>query len=454
MATAEQYAEWIVANADKKGTPEFDTVAQAYKVAKGAAPVAAAPTAPVTKDVPIGDINPQVGAAETGAALASGALATPVAGLAGLGTAIAKAFNITDAKPEDIIQKVQAALTYQPESASAKGALNAIGFIPAKIADAADWAGDKVAKGAEAIGAPVEVAGAAGAATSAGLQVFGPSLAAKGVAAAGRATGDALKSGAQRAMQSALKPNQGELLKGKGEAAVQTLLDEGVNVSSGGVNALQAKIGELNTKIATAIQNSPATIDKSAVATKLNGLFDKFQKQVNPTSDLAVIQKAHDEFMAHPMLRGNQIPVQVAQEIKQGTYRALGGKSYGEMKGVEIEAQKALAAGIKEEIAKAIPDISPLNAQESKLLGALAPTERRVLMSANHNPVGLGWLTTDPVKFAGFMADRSNLFKSLIARMLNQTGELVPAATSAKMPAKAAAIMSESQQRRREAERE
>ena len=34
MATADQYAEWIVSNADKRGTPEFDTVAQAYQMAK------------------------------------------------------------------------------------------------------------------------------------------------------------------------------------------------------------------------------------------------------------------------------------------------------------------------------------------------------------------------------------------------------------------------------------
>lgn len=35
MATADEYADWIVNNADKKGTPEFDTVAQAYEIAKG-----------------------------------------------------------------------------------------------------------------------------------------------------------------------------------------------------------------------------------------------------------------------------------------------------------------------------------------------------------------------------------------------------------------------------------
>lgn len=34
MATADQYAEWIVNNQGKKGTPEFDTVAEAYKVAR------------------------------------------------------------------------------------------------------------------------------------------------------------------------------------------------------------------------------------------------------------------------------------------------------------------------------------------------------------------------------------------------------------------------------------
>lgn len=34
MATADDYAAWIVKNADKRGTPEFDIVAQAYQVAK------------------------------------------------------------------------------------------------------------------------------------------------------------------------------------------------------------------------------------------------------------------------------------------------------------------------------------------------------------------------------------------------------------------------------------
>mgnify|MGYP003651980716 CR=1 FL=1 len=44
MATADEYAAWIVKNADKKGTPEFDTVAAAYKDARQS--MTAAPAAP------------------------------------------------------------------------------------------------------------------------------------------------------------------------------------------------------------------------------------------------------------------------------------------------------------------------------------------------------------------------------------------------------------------------
>lgn len=40
MATAEQYAEWLVKNKDKKGTKEFNTVAEAYKIKRGYKPPA------------------------------------------------------------------------------------------------------------------------------------------------------------------------------------------------------------------------------------------------------------------------------------------------------------------------------------------------------------------------------------------------------------------------------
>lgn len=45
MASAEDYATWIVQNADKRGTPEFDIVVKAYQDARGTAPAAPQGTA-------------------------------------------------------------------------------------------------------------------------------------------------------------------------------------------------------------------------------------------------------------------------------------------------------------------------------------------------------------------------------------------------------------------------
>lgn len=56
MATAAEYAQWIVSNADKRGTPEFDTVAKAYQLAKAQASAAPAPAAaPASAPFSFGD---------------------------------------------------------------------------------------------------------------------------------------------------------------------------------------------------------------------------------------------------------------------------------------------------------------------------------------------------------------------------------------------------------------
>lgn len=61
MATAEEYAGWIVKNQDKKGTPEFETVANAYKIARGQDASASAPTPTRTLGTTVADIPGQDG---------------------------------------------------------------------------------------------------------------------------------------------------------------------------------------------------------------------------------------------------------------------------------------------------------------------------------------------------------------------------------------------------------
>jgi hypothetical protein len=58
MATAEQYAQWLVQNQDKKGTPDFDTVASAYRSLRTApAPKPVAPSTERTYGEAVKDIG-------------------------------------------------------------------------------------------------------------------------------------------------------------------------------------------------------------------------------------------------------------------------------------------------------------------------------------------------------------------------------------------------------------
>ena len=246
--------------------------------------------------------------------------------------------------------------------------------------------------------------------------------------AAGNAVSRGLESGSKRMMQSALKPTIEQLRTGKAATAVDTLLDEGINATAGGVKKLRGKIGDINTDISALIAGSGATIDKQKIADALRGTQSQFANQVSPSSDLAAIQRVGDDFMAHPLIPGADMPVQLAQQLKQGTYKALS-KKYGQMGGAETEAQKALARALKEEIASAVPDVAKLNAYESKLLSTLEVAERRALMDANKNPMGLAILANNPTSWAAFMADKSALFKSLAARMANQSAKTMQNAT-------------------------
>lgn len=234
---------------------------------------------------------------------------------------------------------------------------------------------------------------------------------------AGEYAADALQSGAKKMMQSALKPTIAQLRTGDAQAAIDTLLKYGINPTKGGVENMRGMIGDLNTDIADRIAGSSASLNKADVLKSLDGVRSQFAKQVSPTADLSAIENVANDFAAHPALQGEQIPVQLAQELKQGTYRVLA-KKYGQIGSAETEAQKGLARGLKEGIADAVPEVGALNAQESELINALKVSERRALMDMNKNPIGLAGLAHNPLAFAAFMADKSALFKSLVARSM------------------------------------
>jgi hypothetical protein len=231
-----------------------------------------------------------------------------------------------------------------------------------------------------------------------------------------------MQAGSNRLMQSAVKPTLEQLRSGDAAVATRVMLDQGINPTRGGVDRLRGLIDDTDNAIGTAIAGSNAQVDKQAVLNTLGGTRAKFMQQATPQGDLAAIQAAEDAFMAHPAYPGPTIPVQAAHDLKKGTYAVLS-KKYGQLGSADTEAQKAIARGLKDEVAAAVPGISDLNAKQSDLLRALKVVERRALMESNKNPMGLASLAPTPGNLAMFMADKSALLKSLAARGMNSAAK-------------------------------
>lgn len=236
----------------------------------------------------------------------------------------------------------------------------------------------------------------------------------------------AAESGAKWLMGNAIKPSLGERLSGKGDIAIQAMLDEGLNATRGGVEVLKQKIGDLNSKVAEIISSSSETINKNAVANYLQSVVKRFENRPNAVEAQKAVEDAWTRFIKHPMTEGqSNIPIQTAQDLKKGYQASVGDKAYGELKTVDTETEKAIARGLREKISEAAPEVAGLNAQESKLITTLNVVEKRALMELNRNPGGLAFLAHNPGMFAAYVADKSALFKSLAARLLNaQKGNL------------------------------
>lgn len=128
------------------------------------------PTGP-TDDRPTGDLVDAVN--ESAMVLGSGAFATPIAGIAGLGAAAARGLGLTDASPGDVVERVQGALTYEPRTKAGAVGARVVAYPFEKLAQGADWLGQQAA---DATDSP-----AIGAAVNTAAQVLAPAAIVKGV---------------------------------------------------------------------------------------------------------------------------------------------------------------------------------------------------------------------------------------------------------------------------------
>jgi len=207
--------------------------------------------------------------------------------------------------------------------------------------------------------------------------------------------GGRLQQTAERMYKSALKPSS-TITPDKTAKMVQAGLQEGIPVSRGGLEKLSGLVDDLNSQIAARIDAAgpKRQISPGRAVEYTRELEPKFANQVNPEGDLAAIDASRDEFLRQLQPEGGgavrNMTASEAQAMKQGTYRSLGSKAYGELKTATIETQKALARGLKDELAAQFPELSSLNARESSLLSLEPALTKRVQAVSNHQIVGIG----------------------------------------------------------------
>jgi hypothetical protein len=140
MATADEYAAWIVKNSAKRGTPEFDTVAKAYELAKGEEGAATfqQQNAPAPQEP--GVMDQLIGAGETaltlGTAATGGTLGTLAGTLQGLSQQILSGQFGTPEAVRAVEQAAAAgaqALTYQPRTQAGQEQVQAVGQVLSNV---------------------------------------------------------------------------------------------------------------------------------------------------------------------------------------------------------------------------------------------------------------------------------------------------------------------------------
>ena len=268
-------------------------------------------------------------------------------------------------------------------------------------------------------GASPEVAAGAGYATNVGIRAI-PSLAG---AVAGKlvepVTRNAPVVGSRALMQSVLKPSSKDLASGDASKAIETFLNRGYSGTAGGVSKMRQVVSALSKDVDDIVAATPGNVDKNLVRAEVLEQLKKFRAQVNPNSDVDAVLKSWNEFKKTVP---SNIPIQRAQEIKQGTYKILADK-YSHLGTVGDEAgtqtQMAMARGLRKGIEGAAPAVVPKNKEMAELINAIEIGERRSGIAGNRDIAGIAWLAENPLAAAGSLADRSPWIKSLLARYMH-----------------------------------
>jgi hypothetical protein len=183
------------------------------------------------------------------------------------------------------------------------------------------------------------------------------------------------------------------------EELARTAIDAGIPVSKGGLDKLNQYLEDLRQAVATRVgagAQAGATIPRTALEQAATAGGVKYGQTLGAGPNLRNYNKRVAEIMSE--FQNPDIPVDLAQTKKTATY-AQHPEAFGPEAAIPPEQRPGLAAtrnitlAIKDELEKALPELTSLNPQQQKLLN-LQP----VLQSAVNKYLNSGGFTSRMAK--------------------------------------------------------
>lgn len=227
-------------------------------------------------------------------------------------------------------------------------------------------------------------------------------------------------------VESALKIPPKSVPKEIRDKAVDTFIKEDISLSEKGLRKVGNLIDDINTEIDDTIKAIPKTntrtittppqtvtsqnivnaqgqpftfqtpgstatknvgaIDTTEAAKRIDDLKTFYRKLPKGVADEFI--NVLDDWQAKLASDGFITPEE-AQEMKKAIY-VLNRKHYGELKSAQVEAHKAFARGLKEELVKQNPQLATLNARDSALINLEEILENALNRTRNYDIIRMG----------------------------------------------------------------
>lgn len=213
----------------------------------------------------------------------------------------------------------------------------------------------------------------------------------------------ALKGGARRLYGGLLKPKQGVKDSfGNAKEIADTLLEERVPISAGGVKKVTGKLGASRAAALDVVQQAEAAGTQGVTAKDVISEFDpvitELRKRVDigQPNELAKVGTRGKAILKTAGGRGGDIRLTRAQQLKEtaqdassGAYRVMERGGQKQLSADDL-LDTAVARGFKGGIERKVPAVASHNQRTQKLLGATRALEDAVERESNNNMLGGG----------------------------------------------------------------